>query len=159
MCFPLLAQGNFDLIHFNYGMHDLANYGGNLTPLPLPIYGQNLIEVRCALVAFPFIAGTSGCAVLSDCCCPCLPVFGFRFVLRYARDIFECSCVAQIYKRLSTKGTLIMWTTITPAPNVTTAFNRTYDKVVEYNAQAKQSLEQVTGGQVCTSAVLEPHVL
>lgn len=38
-------EGMFDLIHFNYGLHDLANYSAALPPLPLPVYGANLQEI------------------------------------------------------------------------------------------------------------------
>lgn len=33
-----------------------------------------------------------------------------------------------------------MWTSTTPCPNVTTSYDRTYDKVVAYNARAVEVL-------------------
>lgn len=39
------VEGTFDLIHFNYGLHDLANYSAALPPLPLPQYGENLATI------------------------------------------------------------------------------------------------------------------
>ena len=34
--------GTFDLIHANWGLHDLADYGPTLPQLPLSVYGSNL---------------------------------------------------------------------------------------------------------------------
>ena len=41
----LNVSGVFDLIHFNYGLHDLANYGPSAPPLALPQYGENLAAI------------------------------------------------------------------------------------------------------------------
>jgi hypothetical protein len=43
--------GTFDLIHFNYGLHDLADYGPTLPQLPLPIYGRNIATIFARLAA------------------------------------------------------------------------------------------------------------
>ena len=80
----------FDLIHFNYGLHDLANYSPALPPTPLPKYGENL---------------------------------------------------ATIFKVLARHSKLQMWTSTTPCPNVTTSYDRSYDKVVAYNARAVEALQ------------------
>ncbi len=37
-------EGTFDLIHFNFGLHDLANYSAELPRLPIPIYSVSLSE-------------------------------------------------------------------------------------------------------------------
>jgi lysophospholipase L1-like esterase len=47
----LAFEGKFDLIHFNFGLHDLANYSAELPPLPLPQYGANLVEIYTRLSA------------------------------------------------------------------------------------------------------------
>jgi hypothetical protein len=52
----LTVEGVFDLCHFNYGLHDLANYSAALPRLPLPQYAQNLLTIykrlqtKCKLV-------------------------------------------------------------------------------------------------------------
>jgi len=86
----LPAGARFDLIHFNYGLHDLANYGPTLPPTPLPQYGANLVTV---------------------------------------------------YQRFAARAKAVMWTSTTPCPNVTTSYDRSYDKVVAYNARAIEVLK------------------
>ena len=86
----LPADAQFDLIHFNYGLHDLANYSKALPPTSLAQYGDNLATIFSVLVKHS--------------------------------------------KRQ-------MWTSTTPCPNVTTSYDRTYDKVVAYNARAVQALK------------------
>jgi len=44
-------SGTFDLIHFNYGLHDLANYSPALPPLPLPAYRANIEAIFARLQA------------------------------------------------------------------------------------------------------------
>lgn len=41
--------GTFDLIHFNWGLHDLADYGPALPQLPLPVYGANIAKIAARL--------------------------------------------------------------------------------------------------------------
>jgi hypothetical protein len=85
-------SGTFDLIHFNFGLHDLVycNSGGECKEhVDLPVYGKNILE---------------------------------------------------IYNRLSKRAKIVMWTTTTPVPNVTTSLGRNYSAVLKYNAMAKTSL-------------------
>ena len=53
----------------------------------------------------------------------------------------------EIYRRLSTIGKKVVWTTTTPCPNVTTSMGRTDAKVVAYNTQALSSLMQAAADQ------------
>ena len=46
-----------------------------------------------------------------------------------------------IYNILSKHAKLVMWTSTTPCPNVTTSYDRSYDKVVAYNARAVEALQ------------------
>lgn len=47
-------SGTFDLIHFNYGLHDLANYSSELPPLPLgALAPRNPCSADSACVPFP----------------------------------------------------------------------------------------------------------
>ena len=91
--FSGLAPGEqWDLIHFNVGLHDLANYGPQLPATNLSQYGKNL---RLA------------------------------------------------YARLARHAKRVMWTSTTPCPNVTTSYDRSYDKVVAYNAAAVEALRPI----------------
>jgi acyl-CoA thioesterase-1 len=47
----LSFAGTFDVIHFNFGLHDLANYGPTLPQLPLPDYERNLAAIYARLAA------------------------------------------------------------------------------------------------------------
>ncbi len=94
----LNTPGTFDLIHFNYGLHDLANYSAALPRLPLPQYEANL---------------------------------------------------QAIYARLQSRSKLVMWTSTTPAPNVTQPFGRSFQIVKTYNEHALSALTSVaTGGKL-----------
>ena len=93
----LSFEGKFDLVHANWGLHDLANYSAALPRLPLPQYSANLQE---------------------------------------------------IYRRIATKTSAFMWTSTTPAPNVTTSFGRTYTLVEEYNKAALVALQAVVPGKL-----------
>ena len=46
-----------------------------------------------------------------------------------------------IFEILSKHAKLVMWTSTTPCPNVTTSYDRSYDKVVAYNARAVEVLQ------------------
>ena len=48
-----------------------------------------------------------------------------------------------IYTRLRQHAKLVVFTTITPCPNVTTSYGRTYDKVVQYNTAAVEALRPI----------------
>ena len=47
----LNVSGQFDLLHTNHGLHDIANYGPALPPLPLPAYSANIAEIFSRLQA------------------------------------------------------------------------------------------------------------
>ena len=53
----------------------------------------------------------------------------------------DASNIATIYKRLSTRSKLVMWTTTTPVPDVVTSYGRSYALAVEYNAAALAALK------------------
>ena len=40
-----LSVSGFDLVHFNFGLHDLADYGPTLPTLPIPQYQANLLAI------------------------------------------------------------------------------------------------------------------
>ena len=48
--------------------------------------------------------------------------------------------LALLYRRFAAHAKAVMWTSTTPCPNVTTSYDRTYDKVVAYNARAIEAL-------------------
>ena len=43
-------EGTFDLVHYNFGLHDCADYPA-LPHVPLPLYGANLVAIHARLAA------------------------------------------------------------------------------------------------------------
>ena len=54
--------------------------------------------------------------------------------------------LVEIWRRFSTIGKTLIWTTTTPVPNVTTSLGRTYAAAEHYNAQALKSLSAANPG-------------
>ena len=49
-----------------------------------------------------------------------------------------------LYERFATIAPMVMWTTTTPVPNVTTSMGRTYELAIQYNEQALMFLSSHT---------------